>query len=162
MEVTIRQVKRSDLNACYNVESQCYTSEGATRKRIEKRIKIFPKGFLVAESESKIIGIINGTSTNKDDISDEALKDMVDFDANGKNIVIFSLAVLPEYQGKGVAKRLLNKFIDVCKHLKKEKILLICKKNLIKMYEKFGFKLICKSKSEHGGFEWYEMSLQLN
>tara|TARA_Y100000310_G_scaffold158305_1_gene157732 strand:+ start:5541 stop:6029 length:489 start_codon:yes stop_codon:yes gene_type:complete len=159
MNIVIRQVKNKDLDSCYKVETLCYTTEGASKEKIKKRISVFPKGFLVAEHNGRIIGIINGTLTNRSDINDEELKDMIDFDEHGENVIIFSVAVLPSYQGKGVAKLLLNKFIIKCKKMKTQKILLICKKNLIKMYEKFGFLLIGKSKSRHGGFAWYEMVL---
>lgn len=162
MEIKIRQVQKADLDGCYHVENSCYTEEGAGKERIAKRIELYPRGFLVAELDGEIIGIINGTSTNIEDISNEPLKDMVDFDENGKNVVIFSVAVLPEYQGKGVAKLLLNKFIDAFRKLNKKKILLICKENHIALYEKFGFRFIGESKSEHGGFKWFEMSYSYN
>ncbi len=159
MQAIIRQVRASDLEGCYSVESQSYSKEGASKQRIEKRIKTYPKGFLVAELKGKIIGIANGTSTNKQDLSNESLKDMAHFEKDGRNIIIFSLAVLPEYRGKGIAKALLNKFISIFKEEKKSKILLMCKENHISLYQKFGFALIGKSQSNHGEMEWYEMSL---
>jgi len=162
LDLTIRQVQTEDLDACFNVESRCYTSEGASKEKIGKRIEIFPKGFLVAEHDAKIVGIINSASTNKDDISDEELKEMIGHEPDGKNIVIFSIAVLPGFQGKGISKLLMEKFIETSKELGKNKILLICKKNLIEYYKKYGFILLGKSKSKHGGFEWFEMSLNLN
>ena len=162
LKIKIRQVEKQDLDACYNVENKCYTNEGASKERIRKRIETYPKGFLIVELKGKIIGIINGTSTDKEDISDEALKDMVDFENDGKNIVIFSVAILPEFQGQGISKPLLKKFINTSKEMKKKKILLICKENLVRYYKKFGFIYIGKSKSNHGGFEWHEMYLPLN
>lgn len=159
--VIIRHVTEQDLDACYAVESVCYTSDAATRGKIQKRIELFPEGFLVAELYGRIIGMINRGSTNKEDITDEAFKDMVDHVKDGRNIVIFSLAVLPEFQGNGVSKKLMSKFLGVSKDLKKEKIDLICKSNLIPYYQKYGFFYGGKSKSTHGGFEWYEMYLPL-
>ena len=161
-DLKIRRVKDSDLDDCYRVESACYTSDGATRKKIQKRIKLFPEGFLVAESKSEIIGLINSASTDKEDITDEELKDMVGHDKDGKNMVIFSLAVIPEFQGDGISKQLMLRFIEVSKDLKKEKILLLCKSELIPYYQNYGFIYGGKSKSKHGGFEWYEMYLPLN
>ncbi len=49
-DLKIRRVKDNDLDDCYRVESACYTSDGATREKIQKRIKLFPEGFLVVES----------------------------------------------------------------------------------------------------------------
>lgn len=159
LPMKIRHVTEHDLEACYDVESVCYTSDAATREKIQKRIRMYPEGFLVAESNGRIVGMINSASTNKEDISDEAFKDMVGHVNDGKNIVIFSLAVLPEFQGTGVSKKLMTRFIAVSKDLKKEKILLICKTNLISYYQKYGFTCGGKSRSRHGGFEWHEMYL---
>ncbi|MDE1890018.1 MAG: GNAT family N-acetyltransferase [Planctomycetota bacterium] len=159
--MNIRHASEHDLDACYTIESACYTSDAATKEQIQKRIQLFPEGFLVAEFNGRVIGIINSASTNKEDITDEAFKDMVVHVKDGKNIVIFSLAVLPEFRRNGISKKLMMKFLDVSKALKKERILLICKSELIPYYQKYGFFYGGKSKSRHGGFEWYEMYLPL-
>ena len=161
-DLKIRRVKDNDLDDCCRVESACYTSDGATRKKIQKRIKLFPEGFLSAESKGEIIGLINSASTDKEDITGEELKDMVSHDKDGRNMVIFSLAVLPEFQGNGISKQLMSRFIEISKVLKKEKILLLCKSELIPYYQNYDFLCRGKSRSKHGGFEWYEMYLPLN
>ena len=161
-DLKIRRVKDNDLDDCCRVESACYTSDGATRKKIQKRIKLFPEGFLVAESKGEIIGLINSASTDKEDITDEELKDMVGHVKDGKNVVIFSLAVLPKFQRNGISRQLMLMFIEVSKDLKKEKILLLCKSELIPYYQNYDFLCRGKSRSKHGGFEWYEMYLPLN
>lgn len=160
--VIIRHVSEHEVDACYTIESICYTTDAATREKIKKRIELYPDGFLVAELKGQIVGMINSGSTNRDDITDEAFKDMVGHEKNGKNIVIFSLAVLPDYQRNGVSKKLMSRFIEVSKALKKKKILLICKCNLIPYYRKHGFFYGGKSASTLGGFEWYEMYLPLD
>lgn len=162
VDLKIRQVEEKDLDDCYRVESACYTSDGATREKIQKRTSLFPEGFLVAEYKEQIIGLINSASTDKEDITDEEFKDMIGHVNDGRNIVIFSLAVLPEFRGNGVSKQLMSGFIEASKDLKKEKILLICKFDLIPYYENYGFVYGEKSRSKHGGFEWHEMYLVLN
>lgn len=161
VEVNIRQVTKHDVDGCCRTESACYTSDGATREKIMKRIMLFPEGFLIAESDGEIIGLINSASTDKEDITDEALKDMVGHVKDGGNMVVFSLAVLPGFQGNGISKQLMARFIAVSKGLKKEKILLICKSDLIPYYQNFSFLYGGKSESQHGGFEWHEMYLVL-
>ncbi|MFQ5964906.1 MAG: GNAT family N-acetyltransferase [Candidatus Scalinduaceae bacterium] len=160
-DIKIRKVEDHDLDECYSVESACYTSDGATREKIQKRIRFYPEGFLITESKGQIIGLINSGATNREDITDEEFKDMVGHVNDGKNIVIFSLAVLPEFQGTGVSKQLMSRFIEVSEDLKKDKILLLCKSELIPYYQNYGFLYGGKSKSTHGGFEWYEMYLLL-
>ena len=160
--INIRQVNKHDVGGCYSTESACYTTDGATREKILKRIMLFPEGFLIAESEGEIIGLINSASTDKEDITDEELKDMVGHVKDGRNMVIFSLAVLPEFRGNGISKQLMTRFIEVSRALKKEKILLICKSELIPYYQNYSFLYGGKSESKHGGFEWYEMYLLLS
>jgi ribosomal protein S18 acetylase RimI-like enzyme len=162
VDINIRQVNKNDVDGCYRIESTCYTSDGATREKMLKRVMLFSEGFLIAESKGKIIGFVNSASTDKEDIADEEFKDMVGHVKEGKNIVVFSLAVLPEFQGNGISKQLMARFVEVSKGLKKEKILLICKSDLITYYKNFGFLYGGKSKSQHGGFEWHEMYLLLN
>ncbi len=161
VEINIRHADKHDVNGCYKTESACYTTEGATKEKIQKRILLYPEGFLIAESMGRIMGLINGAATDKEDITDEKLKDMVGHTKDGRNMVIFSLAVLPEFQGNGISKQLMSRFIEVSTDLKKEKILLICKSGLVPYYQNYGFLYGGKSKSKHGGFEWHEMFLPL-
>jgi ribosomal protein S18 acetylase RimI-like enzyme len=161
-EIKIRKVTDHDLEGCYTVESGCFfPSEAASKATIEKRIKVFPQGFLVAELDGTIIGHINSGSTHKEDITDEAFKDLVGHDSDGDNIVIFSLAVLPEFQKRGIAKHLMLRFIAESKQLGKKKIMLICKSDLIAYYQQYGFIYVGESASTHGGFKWHEMFLPL-
>ena len=162
IDVDIRPANKHDVDGCFRTESACYTSDGATREKILKRIMLFPEGFLIAASEGKIIGLINSASTDKEDITDEELKDMVGHVKDGENMVVFSLAVLPEFRGNGISKQLMARFIEVSKAMKKEKILLICKSELVPYYQNYSFLYGGKSNSKHGGFEWHEMYLLLN
>ncbi len=161
VKIKIRHADKNDVDGCYRTESACYTSDGATKEKIQKRIMLYSEGFLIAESEGKIIGLINSAATDKEDITDEDLKDMVGHKKEGRNMVIFSLAVLPEFQRNGISKKLMSGFIKVSKDLKKEKILLICKSELIPYYQNYGFLYGGQSNSKHGGFEWHEMFLPL-
>ena len=160
--VKIRGVIAEDLDACFTVESLCFLpSESASKENIEKRIQLFPQGFFVAELDGTVIGHINSASTCKEDITDEEFKAMVGHDDFGKNMVIFSIAVLPEFQRKGIARQLMIRFIEASKKLKKRKIMLICKLNFIGYYKEFGFIYIGESASTHGGFKWHEMHFLL-
>jgi hypothetical protein len=53
------------------------------------------------------------------------------------------------------------RFFEDAKKLKKEKILLICKQELIGYYQRLGFVHLGESKSLHGGSVWHEMSLSI-
>lgn len=162
-DIHIRNVRLSDLDQCFEVESAGFPEEeAASRESIQTRIETFPQGFLVAEMDGRIIGIVNSAATDKEDLADEELKKMVGHVADGKNLVVFSLAVLPEYQKRGFACQLMMRFIEDARLLGKKKVLLMCKSNLIAYYERMGFTHIGLSSSTHGGAEWHEMGYLLN
>jgi ribosomal protein S18 acetylase RimI-like enzyme len=161
-DLIIRNVQPQDLDECYIVEISGFPpEEAATRETIQLRIDMFPQGFFVAESGGKVIGMVNGASINKDDISDEELKQLIGHDVNGTNMVIFALAVLPEFQKQGIARRLMLRFIGEAGKKGRQKVLLICKDYLIPYYEKQGFVHAGLSRSTHGGAEWHQMCLSL-
>jgi ribosomal protein S18 acetylase RimI-like enzyme len=160
-ELVIRQVTRADLDPCFAIESICYGPEGATCERIALRIDSYPQGFLVAVCDSQVVGFINSGATDRDDISDEALKDLVGHEPAGRKMVIFSLAVQPEFQRQGVGRALLQRFTATARRLDKQRILLLCRPELIVYYQREGFLDRGPSASTHGGLEWHEMCLTL-
>ncbi len=99
----IRQVELKDVEYCAAIEEACFEpSEAASLEKIKVRAELFPHGFIVGELDGKIVGMINSGATAKSDITDEALKAMSSHDPEGRNLVIFSIAVAPDHQGKGV------------------------------------------------------------
>ena len=161
-EIMIRHAVPTDLDGCFLVETSGFSpEEAATRETIKLRIDTFPQGLLVAEINGSVVGILNSAATDKDDISDEELKQLIGHDPNGKNMVIFALAVLPEFQKQGIARQLMDRFVEEARALKKENVLLLCKQHLITYYEKLGFDHVGLSRSTHGGAEWHEMRLAL-
>jgi ribosomal protein S18 acetylase RimI-like enzyme len=161
-EMTIRNVQPKDLDECYAAEISGFPSEeAASRETIQLRIDTFPQGFFVAETDGRVVGMANGAATNKEDISDEALKQLIGHDINGRNMVVFALAVLPGFQKQGIARQLMLRFIEEARLNKKEKVLLMCKHYLVAYYKGLGFSHVGLSRSTHGGAEWHEMRLSL-
>jgi ribosomal protein S18 acetylase RimI-like enzyme len=161
-EIIIRNVLSKDLDECFQVEISGFTpEEAASKETIRLRIDSFPQGFLVAELNGRVLGMLNSASTDKDDISDEELKQLVGHDPDGRNMVVFALAVLPEYRKQGIARQLMQRFTEEARKLQKQNILLMCKQHLIAYYESMGFTRIGLSKSTHGRAEWHEMQLRL-
>ncbi len=161
-DIKIRIVTQQDLDRCFEIESVSYSGdEAATKAKILKRIKTYPEGFIVLENNREIIGFINSGATQKVELSDEEFKELIGHDPEGKHIVILSVVIHPDYQGKGMASKLMNSFIDKMKALDKTDILLICQSELIDMYARYGFVNLGISDSDHGGMSWNEMSLPL-
>jgi ribosomal protein S18 acetylase RimI-like enzyme len=164
--ITIWHVTPADLDVCHRIEARCFPpDEAAPRDSLQTRIAQFPAGFLVAERDAdqnhEIVGMINSGATHRDDITDEALKKLIGHDPDGANLVIFSLAVLPDYRGQGIAHALLNTFIDEARDRGHRRILLLCKSPLIAYYERAGFVDVGRSGSTYGGATWHEMALTL-
>ena len=161
-EIILRHVLPGDVDQCYRVETSGFPpEEAATRETIQLRIERFPKGFLVAEVDGKIVGILNSAATNKNDLSNEELKQLIGHDPEAKNMVVFALAVLPEYQRQGIAGQLMERFAEESRQQGRENVLLMCKQHLIAYYERMGFRHVGLSRSTHGGAEWHEMRLTL-
>lgn len=161
-KIIIRHVLPRDLDECYLVEVSGFPpEEAATRETIKLRIDTFPQGFLVAEMNGTIVGILNSAATDKEDLSDEELKQLIGHDPDGKNLVVFALVVLPEFQKQGIANQMMTRFVEEARARKKENVLLMCKQHLIAYYERMGFAHVGLSRSTHGGAEWHEMRLTL-
>lgn len=153
-EIIIRHVVPDDLDGCFTVETSGFPpEEAATRETIRLRIDTFPQGFLIAEMDRRIVGILNSGATDKEDISDEELKQLVGHNPEGRNMVVFGLAVLPEFRKQGIARQLMSRFAAETRDINKKSILLLCKQTLITYYERLGF--------EHVGAEWHELRLRL-
>ena len=160
--LTIRNVKESDLDRCFEIETLAYAGEeAATKEKILTRIKGYAKGFIVLENENEIIGFINSGATHKVVLSDETFKELVGHDPDGLYIVIMSVVIHPDYQGQSFTTKLMNHFIAQMKQLNKTSICLIGQTELVEMYAKYGFTHLGESDSSHGGLSWHEMSLTL-
>ena len=159
---TIRNVAESDLDRCFEIEKVSYEGdEAATKEKIRNRIHTYPEGFIVLEFRGMVVGFINCGATDNVDLADEEFKDLLGHDSNGKHIVILSVVVHRDFQGKGFAGELLSDFINRVRNMHKKTINLICRDNHIDFYKKYGFEYIKKSDSAHGGLNWHEMVLSL-
>jgi GNAT superfamily N-acetyltransferase len=162
-DLNIRNVTEADLDGCYEVEIACWPpEEAAAKETIDRRIAAFPQGFFVAESDGRVIGMLNSCCTNREDLGDEELKQLVGHDVDGLNLVVFALGVLPRFRKRGIAAALMSRFIRLAGELNKEKVLLICKSDLVAYYERFGFVHAGLSRSVHGGATWQQMVLKLD
>lgn len=158
----IRNVTESDLDRCFEIESISYAGdEAASKAKILTRIQTYPEGFIVLENQDEIVGFINAGATHHVALSDEAFKELVGHDPKGEFIVIMSVVVAANYQGQGMAHRLLADFIARMREMKKKAIYLICQTELIPMYAQHGFVYLGESDSNHGGLVWHEMSFSL-
>jgi ribosomal protein S18 acetylase RimI-like enzyme len=158
----VRPVRPADVPICAAIEAACYPeAEAASYARIAKRAALYPEGFLVLEQGGEVVAFLNSGATRRPDLSREELKDLVDHDPDGDSLVIFSVAVRPDLQGRGLSRPLLEAFLSRARDLRKRQVLLLCKISLVPFYRRFGFEDRGSSASTHGNVPWREMRLSL-
>ena len=114
----------------------------------------------MAETDGRIIGLINGCASNLPAIEDDLFEPQ-GHEPDGTNQMIFGLAVHPEFQRRGVGAALLRHMIAFSGNASMERVILTCKQEKLAYYEKFGFENHGVSNSSHGGAVWYDMVLEL-
>ncbi len=159
----IKNALIENANKMFYIESACFPEcEAASLKAIKKRIIYFNEVCLVGILNNEIIGYVNGAISNSEIIEDDFFESMKERKQSDNNVLIFSLAVHPDFQRKGFGKKLLDFLIIQSKKNKKEKLILTCKEKKIEYYKSFGFVNLGVSISEHGGEKWYNMEFLLN
>lgn len=162
-DMLIRHATKQDVYAISEMERVCFSvSEAASKERFEQRIQTFPDHFWIMEINGDMVAVINGCTTDSEHLTDEMYENVALHDENGKNQMLFGVLTEPDFQHKGYGSILMQYVILDCKIQKKAAIILTCKDKYISYYEKFGFRVVGKSDSTHGGVEWNEMRLDLS
>lgn len=160
--LNIRNVRLKDLTELVEIEQLCFSKEeAATKQSFEKRIRLIPDSFFVAEENGKLVGLVNGPVISELYITDDLFSDINKNPSTGDHQSILGLAVAPQFQNRGVASQLLLHIEKVAKASDRETITLTCKENLVRYYENHGFLNEGKSSSTHGGVTWYNMIKKL-
>lgn len=159
---SFRNARPSDAARCFEIESLAYEGdEAATLEKIATRIRQYPEGFLLIESEGTVVGFINCGCAHQVEMSDEAFKELIGHDPDAPNVVILSVVVDPSHQGKGLSRALMTEFVKRMRQMQKTTIHLMCREHHVSLYEKFGYRYHGPSASDHGGMSWREMSMTL-
>ncbi|MBQ0000796.1 MAG: GNAT family N-acetyltransferase [Clostridiales bacterium] len=161
----LRSILPDDAERAAYIEAECFPpSEACTLSIMKERVVAASDCFIAAVDRStmQIIGFINGLCTSEANLKDELFTDTGLHDPNGENIMICSVAVLPEYQRQGIARAMMAEFLRRQKLAGRKEAILTCVPGKISMYEKFGFIDRGESDSTWGGEKWHEMSCRLN
>lgn len=76
----------------------------------------------------------------------------------GRTLCIHSLAVLPDYQNKGIGSNLMSGYIKRMKDSKIcDRIALLAEDNLVPFYDALGFDVVGESEATFGGVSWKDM-----
>jgi ribosomal-protein-alanine N-acetyltransferase len=127
-EIKIREFKLSDLSQIVKLERECF-KDPYNRFVFLILYKIFPKGFLVAEIDGKIVGYIS----------------LIKFRSKAS---LVSVAVSKSFRRRGIGERLVREVIERVKGKVKavELEVRISNKEAISLYEKIGFVTIKRIK----------------
>ena len=135
-----RTIREDEADQTAQVEAACFPpGEACTLEHMKDRI-----------------------ATNEVDLKDEFFTDASNHDPKGKNIMICGVCVLPKFQKQGLARELVFEYSRREWERGRERLILTCKKEKVKMYRKFGFRDLGESGSSWGGKSWNQMELILN
>lgn len=157
----IRPARMSDYKACEILDlamsefSENFFNERNYHKKIEKFYEFFGKentrfcleNLFVYEKDNKIIAIC--CAYGDKEYNDDALKEFLKQNNSNYEIIkecdtnefyLDSIAVLPEYRGRGILKEFIN-YLEIIAKNKNYKVISLITKTP-KVYEKYGFYII--------------------
>ncbi len=157
-KIKIRNAKIEEVTKIAEIERICFpAAEAASEAEFRERMEAFLENFFVAELDGRIIGFINGGTTNQAKLPDEMYHDISLHKPDGDVQTVFGLDVLPDYRGRGIAGKLLAYLVNVSRERGKKAVILTCEEHLIPFYERGGFVNHGVADSTHGGAKWYDM-----
>ena len=157
----LRKATLADVEAITALEAACFpAAEAAPRASFEKRLKVFADRFWLLWDGDRLVSMVNGMATDREELVDEMFADASIHQSEGPWQMIFGVATHPDYQRRGLAAQVLQRAIDDCKAEGRQGLILTCKEQKLHYYAKFGFVNQGVSVSEHGGALWYQMKLE--
>jgi predicted N-acetyltransferase YhbS len=122
------------------------------------------------QRKAVLLGHILATKTDSSTVTDNdmavpapgELDPKLGHKEHGRTICIHSLAVLPEYQHRGLGKTLVKAYLQRMEGQGvADRVALIAHDHLTPFYEQFGFVNKGKSAAQFGGGGWYDMVREL-
>lgn len=158
-----KQVGDGEAGDAAFIEAASFPANEACPLHImEQRVALAPDLFRVAiEKETgKMVGFITAIATKEEKLRDEFFTDTSNHDPNGAYVMILSLAVLPRYRGRGIARGLMESLLEDQKGKGYRKAVLTCIPSNIGLYARLGYTDEGVSASEWGGELWHEMTYE--
>lgn len=172
------------LDHIYALESMSYPEdEAATYEKLKFRIENASNVFMVAlqsplqqpqeqgdgqgdtdaaaaSAQPQVVGFVCGTCTSAPTLTHES---MSKHDPEGSLLCVHSVVVDPSLRRRGLATRMLRAYTGYVAATSPQVagVRLICKQDLIRLYEGAGFRLLGPSDVVHGKDPWYDMALEL-
>lgn len=161
-ELTIRTAEPEDLDRIAAIEAACFPPEkAASREAIRARIAAYPGHILLGEAGGVTVGYAMGAVIDAPAITDDMFASPACHRPDGAVQSVFSLAVHPDFQGRGYGRALLDALIAQARREGRRAVVLTCLARRLDYYASFGFASQGVSASVHGGDVWYDMTLAL-
>ncbi|PNH04495.1 putative N-acetyltransferase C9.02c [Tetrabaena socialis] len=169
-------VQPEQLDRIHALEAESYPEdEAATYDKLKFRIQNAADVFLVAMrsadgggeagaagavSDPEVVGYVCGTCTSAGRLTHES---MAAHEPEGDLLCVHSVVVEAGLRRRGLATRLLRAYTAYVGASSPglRGIRLICKQDLVRLYEGAGFTLVGPSSVVHGRDPWIEMAMQL-
>ena len=162
VNITISRAKTADLDELHRIEELCFGSgKAASREAFLFRLTHYPQWFLKASIGRKTAGLINGCPSDQKYITDNLYLAESTFNLQGENLLIFGLAVHPEFRKLGIAHALMDHILKAAREGGKKRVSLSCKESLVPFYEGFGYTNHGASDSTIGGIKFFDMEMEL-
>lgn len=162
-DIIIKQAELSDLDELHNIECLAFPPEkAASREAFEYRLAHFPQWFFKAEIAEQIVGLIDGSRSDKPYITDDLYEQDGGFDDNGEHLLIYGLAVHPDFRHKKIAHRLMTHILSSAGAAGVHHVSLTCKESLIGFYEGMGYSNHGISQSVKGNVVSFDMEVYLD
>ena len=133
----IRQFEQKDTDAVLQIANAFAFFDGPISNDDLKVTHAFPEGFIIAEDDGKVVGLVYGYFK-------DIPKEVLDNWRVSKVATIELLVVDPKYGKQGVGTLLLKKLVEILKKSGTDLIMLTCPiqaDQAKKLYEKVGFEI---------------------
>lgn len=162
LKISIEKLNADSLESIAEIEKKCFLPAEAADIE-DFRVRFTSPAFScygAFDENGELIGFVDGACYSEPKLPDELYHDISRLKSDGEWSVVFGVNVLPEYRRKGIAGKLVSRFVQESKNAGKKGVVLTCKEVYRPLYEKLGFKWQGISESTHGGAVWNDELLE--
>ena len=154
---TFERVTTTHLARATKIETDSYPAdEAADEAKLSMRMQEAPDYFWGAfDADGTLQGFVCGTLTTAEQLTDES---MSEHEPAGTTLCIHSVVVEESLRRRGIALWMLSEYMQEAATLQHPtRVLLICKEQLVGLYERAGFENLGPSDVVHGADPWLLM-----